>query len=49
MSPSPDGYVAKKFFSRGLNDIFEDWTIAEDGMMVSLPVGNEEINFSKFD
>ena len=48
LSPSPDGYVAKKFFSRGLDDIFEDWTIAEDGMMVSLPVGNAEINFSKF-
>ena len=49
LSPSPDGYVAKKFFSRGLDDIFENWTIAEDGMMVSLPVNNTEVNFSKFD
>ena len=48
LSPAPDSYVAKKFFSRGLKDIFEDWTIAEDGMMISLPVGNKEINFSKF-
>ena len=47
LSPAPDGYIAEQIFTRGLSKIFPDWTLAEDGTMVILPVNSEKIEITK--
>jgi len=49
LSPAPDGFIAEQIFSRGIDKIFSDWTLAEDGTMVILPVGSNKISITSFD
>jgi len=38
-----------KIFTRGVSDVFEEWTLSDDGTMVVLPVDSEEIQISNLD
>ncbi len=47
--PAPINNLASRIFLRGVNEIREEWTISEDGTMVSLPLGSKAIILSKID
>ena len=40
----------ERVFTRGDEEIFpENWTMAKDGLLVSLPTGTDDINISYLD
>ena len=41
--PTPQNIIMEKVFLRPLNDIFDDYTLSDDGTRVIMPVGNNEI------
>jgi ribonuclease Z len=42
--PSPDGFVPRQIFARGVDEVRDgDWTIADDGSVYTLPLGSAEI------
>ena len=42
MSNQPD-YIQEIMFVRGVNEVRKEWTLVEDGTLLILPVGSEEI------
>ena len=46
LTPAPRNDIMAKIFTRGVSDVFEEWTLSDDGTMVVLPVGSEEIQIS---
>ena len=43
LTPAPRNYIQEIMFVRGVDQIREEWTLVEDGTLVILPVGSEEI------
>ena len=41
--PAPRNYVSEQMFLRGVDDIFSNYYVSEDGTLVSMPAGSEEI------
>ncbi len=41
--PAPRNYISEKMFLRGVDEIFTNYHVSEDGTLVSLPAGSEEI------
>ena len=46
LTPAPRNYVTEIIFLRGIDEIREEWTLSNDGTMVVLPVGTDEIIIS---
>jgi ribonuclease Z len=50
LTPAPRNTIMERVFTRGVEEIFpEDWTMAKDGLLVSLPTGTDDINISYLD
>ena len=47
LTPAPRNYITEIIFLRGVDEIREEWTLSNDGTMVVLPVGSDEIIISK--
>jgi ribonuclease Z len=48
--PSPDGMLPRRLFAQGVNDVRPTgWTIADDGVMYTLPIGTKEIRTGRID
>tara|TARA_Y100000996_G_C22543979_1_gene651085 strand:+ start:291 stop:1349 length:1059 start_codon:yes stop_codon:yes gene_type:complete len=41
--PAPRNYVSEQMFLRGVDDIFSNYHVSEDGTLVSMPAGSQEI------
>ena len=46
LTPAPRNYITEIIFLRGVDEIREEWTLSNDGTMVVLPVGTDEIIIS---
>ena len=50
LSPAPDNFLTRRLFASGVNAVRdEDWTIAEDGSLYTLPLGSSEIRIGRVD
>ena len=49
LTPAPRNYITEIIFLRGVDEIREEWTLSNDGTMVVLPVGSDEIIISKIE
>lgn len=47
LTPSPRTSMMERMFFRGVNKIRKDWSVADDGTMVVLPLDSDEIKISK--
>jgi len=47
LTPSPRNNMMERMFFRGVNKIRKDWSVADDGTMVVLPLDSDEIKISK--
>tara|TARA_B100000614_G_scaffold43901_1_gene36874 strand:+ start:2764 stop:3816 length:1053 start_codon:yes stop_codon:yes gene_type:complete len=47
--PAPRNYVSEQMFLRGVDDIFKNYHVSDDGSLVSLPSGSDEIILSSID
>ena len=47
LTPSPRNSMMERMFFRGVNKIRKDWSIADDGTMVVLPLDSDEIKIRK--
>lgn len=46
--PAPDGLLTRRLFAQGLSDSRgDDWTIADDGSLYTLPLGSDRIQFGR--
>jgi ribonuclease Z len=46
--PSPDGYIARQIFGRGVNQVRQgEWTIADDGSLYTLPIGSAAVRIGR--
>jgi ribonuclease Z len=46
--PAPDGFLARRLFSRGVNEVRKgDWTMADDGSLYTLPLGSDEVRIGR--
>ena len=43
LTPAPRNYIQEIMFVRGVDQVRKEWTLVEDGTLVILPVGTEEI------
>ncbi|MDP6181116.1 MAG: MBL fold metallo-hydrolase [SAR86 cluster bacterium] len=43
LTPAPRNYLTELIFVRGVDEIREDWMLAEDGSLIILPVGSDKI------
>ena len=43
LTPAPRNYIQEIMFVRGVDQVRKEWTLVEDGPLVILPVGSEEI------
>ena len=44
LAPAPDGFLLRRLFAAGLNEARRgDWMMVEDGDMITLPIGSDEI------
>ena len=41
--PAPINFISEQMFLRGVDEIFTDYIVSEDGTLVSLPAGSDEI------
>ena len=46
LTPAPRNYITETMFLRGVDEVREEWTLSNDGTMVVLPVGTDEIIIS---
>ena len=47
LNPAPRISIMENIFTRGVNEIIEDWTMSKDGTMVVLPIESNEIKISE--
>lgn len=48
--PSPDARLPRQLFAQGLNEVRpDDWTIADDGSMYTLPLGSTDVRIERID
>ena len=46
--PAPDGFLARRLFSSGVNEVRKgDWTMADDGSLYTLPFGSKEVRIGR--
>jgi ribonuclease Z len=46
--PAPDNFLMRRLFAEGLDAVRpEDWTIAEDGSLYTLPLGSEDVQVGR--
>jgi len=46
--PAPDGFLARRLFSRGVNGVRRgDWTMADDGSLYTLPLGSTSVRIGR--
>jgi ribonuclease Z len=46
--PAPDGLIARRVFSQGLDAVRRGgWTLADDGSLYTLPIGNAEVHIGR--
>ena len=43
LTPAPRNYIQEIMFVRGVDHVRKEWTLVDDGTLVILPVGSEEI------
>ena len=43
LTPAPRNYLTELIFVRGVDEVRKDWSLAEDGTLIILPVGSEDI------
>ena len=43
LTPAPRNYIQEIMFVRGVDEVRKEWTLVEDGTLVVLPVGSEEV------
>ena len=46
LTPAPRNFLQEIMFVRGVNEVRKEWTLVEDGTLLILPVGSEEIVLS---
>jgi ribonuclease Z len=50
LSPAPDNFLARRLFASGVNEVrSDDWVIADDGSLYTLPLDSEEIQVGRID
>jgi len=48
--PAPDGFLMCRLFAQGVDAVRpDDWTIAEDGSLYTLPLGSDEVQIGSID
>ena len=47
LNPAPRIGIMENIFTRGVDEIIEDWTMSKDGTMVVLPIESNEIKVSE--
>lgn len=48
--PAPDGVLPRRLFAQGVNQVRpDDWTIADDGSLYTLPLGSQEVRTGRID
>lgn len=48
--PAPDGALPRRLFAQGVDAVRpDDWTIADDGSLYTLPLGSDEIEIGRID
>lgn len=48
--PAPDGWLMKQMFARGVNEVRpDDWSIADDGSLYTLPLGGDEVRIGRIE
>ncbi|MFB3907273.1 MAG: MBL fold metallo-hydrolase [Candidatus Eisenbacteria bacterium] len=46
--PAPDGFLPRRLFTRGVNEVRRDgWTMADDGSLYTLPLGSREVEIGR--
>jgi ribonuclease Z len=46
--PAPDGFLARRLFSSGVNKVRKgEWNMADDGSLYTLPLGSKEVRIGK--
>ena len=43
LTPAPRNYIQEIMFIRGVDEVRKEWTLVDDGTLVILPVGSEEV------
>ena len=43
LTPAPRNYIQEIMFVRGVDQVRKEWTLVDDGTLVILPIGSEEI------
>ena len=43
LTPAPRNYLTELIFVRGVDEVRKDWTLAEDGTLIILPIDSEDI------
>ena len=46
LTPAPRNYLTELIFVRGVDEIRDNWILAEDDLLIILPVDSEEIIYS---
>jgi ribonuclease Z len=50
LSPAPDNFLARRLFASGVNAVrADDWTIAEDGSLYTLPFDSKEVRVGRIE
>jgi ribonuclease Z len=48
--PAPDGFLARRLFASGVNQIRKgEWTMADDGSLYTLPLGTKTVRIGRID
>ena len=47
LTPAPRNYIQEIMFVRGVDQVRKEWTLVEEGTLVILPIGSEEIIVTK--
>lgn len=47
LTPAPRNYITEKIFTRGVGAVRKNWFLSEDGTMVIMPVGSDQIILDK--
>ena len=43
LTPAPRNYIQEIMFIRGVDEVRKEWTLVDDGTLVILPIGSEEV------
>ena len=43
LTPAPRNFIQEVMFVRGVDEVRKEWTLVDDGTLIILPIGSEEI------